>query len=110
MQNQGVDSVFTYGMLVFSVLFLIGGITRIVEFSGLGLGRILRPILIAAHLVGCALFSSSMVVLAYDVTETRKTLVAILFFSGVGLLLPIHIFVGIKRRIKLRDADKSKSA
>ena len=92
-------------MLVFALVFLVGGMMRIVEFNGLGLGRFLKPTLIAAHILGCLLFSSAIALAGIDIHQERPMYMRVFILSSLGILLPVHIFLGLKRRIALRDAQ-----
>ena len=94
-------------ILVFALVFLVVGVSRISEFNGVGLGDTTRKIFIAAHILGCFLFSIALGLLGVDVARIHRTLMSVVFFSGVGLLFPIHIYVGLKRRIRLKDLGNS---
>ena len=94
------------GILVLAVVFLIGGISRIVEFSGIGLTKRQKSIFIALHILGCLLFSVSMVIAALDTRQSYKAFMTSLFFSALLIFFPVHIYVGLKRRIKIRDSQK----
>ena len=94
------------GILVLAVVFLIGGISRIVEFSGIDLTKRQKAIFTSLHILGCVFFSVSMVIAALDTRQSYKTLMTALFFSALAIFFPVHIFVGLKRRIKIRDSQK----
>ena len=82
-------------------LFFVVGIFRIVEFKAAGIDGLQRKILIPLHILGCAAFSATMVLLGTGMDQTHKTLMTSLFFSAVLILFPIQIYVGIKRKIRI---------
>ncbi len=90
------------GILVFGVIFLAVGIHRIVEFSGLGFTRLEKSVLITFHVIGCVVAAAGFALLAFDI---KKTLMQSFFISAFVVLVPIHILVGIKRRIKILDSQ-----
>jgi hypothetical protein len=103
---NGQDGWITIAILVFSVIFLVVGLFRVVEFSGIGLGKNTRRVLIGLHVLGCFIFAAAMVFSALDFHGEYKTVKTAFFLGGIGLLFPIHIFLGLKRRIRLRDSQK----
>jgi hypothetical protein len=94
-------------LIVFAVVFVVVGVIRVVEFSDLGLKGPVRYLVIAGHLIGCLLFASAVSLLGIDVKREHVTLMSYLLFPSLGLLLPIHIYLGIKRRIKMREMSNS---
>jgi hypothetical protein len=91
-----------YGLLAFAVLFLIVGVVRIVEFKAAGISLFQRRFLIPLHIIGCLAFSGAIALLALEETgQEHKTLMAILFTSGMVILFPLHIYVALKRRIQI---------
>jgi hypothetical protein len=91
----------TYGLITFAAAFFVVGVYRIVEFKAAGVSDFQRRLLIPVHIVGCGLFSASMVLVAIDPLQQHKQLLTWLFFSGLFLLFPMHIYVGIKRMIRM---------
>jgi hypothetical protein len=94
-------------LLAMSAAFLVVGLSRIVEFEGLGLGKIVKPILIVTHIFGCFLFAAAMALFAIDVHKAHTQTIAWLLAPALIILLPVHIYLGLKRRIKIRDLTKS---
>jgi hypothetical protein len=88
------------GVVIFSVAFVVVGVLRVVEFTDLGLRNRIKIPLIAAHLVGCVLFALSLVLLGVDVRHAYGKLMGYLLLPSLALLLPVHIFIALKRRIK----------
>jgi len=92
-------------ILGFAILFLIVGILRTVEFNDISLKKLQKTILIGLHILGCLLFSAALTVLAVDQEQYYNFYLRILLFSAILILFPIHIFVGIKRKILLNDTQ-----
>lgn len=93
--------------LVLSLVFFGGGVSRIVEFTGVGLSGRIMSLFRIIHILGCLCFSSSMALMSVDVHEHHRGAIGALFFSSLVLLLPIHLFTGLKRRIRLKErADR----
>jgi hypothetical protein len=95
---------------VFAVLFFGVGCTRYVEFTNVGFKELTRKLLITAHFIGCFLFSAAMVLVAtdqnvHDPDPERKKITYVVFASSLAILFPVHIYLGIKRRIRLIDAQ-----
>ena len=97
----------TLAILVFAAVFFIVGVFRVVEFQGVGLGKITKPILIIFHLIGCALLTFALGLLDLDPYRIYRSAMTIIFFSAIGTLFPIHIYVAIKRRIRIKDLGSS---
>jgi hypothetical protein len=94
---------FSVLLVAFSVVFCAVGIYRAVEFLGLGLRPLPRRLLIASHVLGCVLFSVALAWTGLDQRQLHKPEITRIFFTGLALLLPVQIYIGIKRRILLRD-------
>jgi hypothetical protein len=92
----------TYVVIAFAAVFFVVGMFRIVEFKAAGVSIFQRRLLIPLHVVGTGLFSASMVLFAIDPLQQHKELLTWLFFSGILLLFPTHIYVGIKRNIRMK--------
>jgi hypothetical protein len=97
---------FSIALVIFAVVFLGVGIFRVVEITSLELRKNLTRILIVFHIVGCLLFSAALGLMAMDSNYKKTYLVGKMLFAGLILLLPVHIFVGVKRRIKIQDSLK----
>jgi hypothetical protein len=89
--------------LVFGFFFTVVALTRVVEFSGIGLSDFRRKVLVVAHVVGCLIFGAAFVVLALDVNNHHKELLGRLLFASLTIFFPVHIYIGLKRRIIIRD-------
>jgi hypothetical protein len=94
-------------LIAFAVVFVCVGVIRVVEFGDLGLKTPVRIALVIAHLVGCLLFACAISLLGIDVKREHMTLMSYLLFPGLGILLPVHIYLGLKRRIKTRQMAES---
>lgn len=92
----------TYALIAFAAVFFVVGVYRIVEFKAAGVSDFQRRLLVPAHIIGCGLFSASLVLVAIDPLQKHKELLTWLFFSGLLLLFPMHIYVGIKRMIRIK--------
>ena len=94
--------------LVFGLVFFIVGLSRVVEFTGIGLSDLQRHVFSLAHIVGCVLFFMAFVLLAIDVQNRHKDLLSKVLFSALAIFFPVHIYIGLKRRIILRDQMEKK--
>jgi hypothetical protein len=90
----------TYALYVFAAVFFVVGLFRIVEFKAAGVSRFQQMILIPLHVLGCGLFSTAFILMANDPVQVHKKELSWLFFSGLFILCPMHIYVGIKRKIR----------
>jgi hypothetical protein len=93
----------TYALIAFAAVCFVVGVYRVVEFKAANINDFQRRLLIPAHVVGCGLFSASIVLVAIDPLQQHKELLTWLFFSGLFLLFPMHIYVGIKRMIRMKQ-------
>ena len=91
----------TYVVLAFAAIFMVTGIFRVVEFKAAGISRKQRIFLIPIHIVGCIAFSLALALLVLDPTEIHKAGMTACFFTGILILFPMHIYVNIKRKIKI---------
>jgi hypothetical protein len=96
-----VEGLLSYGLLAFAAVFLAVGVARVVEFAAAGISLKQRRFLIPLHLIGCLLFSAAIVVFAIDPLQRHSILLATLFSAGGLILFPTHIYVALKRKIKL---------
>jgi hypothetical protein len=90
-------------LYVFSLAFLVAGITRVAEFSGVGIKDALRRVLMVAHVIGCVLFSGVFALLGID---EHSGLIGPFLAASLIILFPVHIYLGIKRRIAIRDRSQ----
>jgi len=91
----------TYFIIGFAVVFLISGLSRIVEFKAAGLTKNQCRVLIPFHILGSFSFAAALLLLAIDPNQLYKSLMTVCFFGGVLILFPIHIYVNIKRKMRL---------
>lgn len=91
----------TYAVLAFTAVFMVTGIFRVVEFKAAGVSPFARKFLIPLHIIGCIAFCTAMAMLVLDPTQQYKVWMTACFFTGVLILFPMHIYVAIKRKIKL---------
>jgi hypothetical protein len=97
-ENMPITS---WAVLAFSILFLVVGVSRVVEFQGVDISDKQRRFLIPLHILGVLSFSAAMGLLAIDPAQVHRTLLAGLFFGGMLILFPMHIYVAIKRKIRV---------
>jgi len=90
-------------LLVFAIVFFGVGVFRITEFEGIGLARRTRLSFCVAHIIGCILFSWAVGLLAIDPGKVHRTLMTVIFFSAIVILFPLHIYVGLRRKIRIQD-------
>jgi hypothetical protein len=102
---KAVDLGLAIFALLFAATFLVVGIMRVVEFSGLGFRPMRRKILIALHIAGCIALSSAMALFGLDVARVHSVEIRYLMGSAFIFLMPIQIYVNLMRRIKIRDAE-----
>ena len=89
-----------YAVLVFTIVFLIVGLLRYVEIGAADIFGTKKIVLIGLHFIGCFLFAGALALLAIDPDQKQIFWMRILFFGGMMILFPVHIYVGIKRKIK----------
>ncbi len=87
--------------MIFAVVFFIVGCFRIVEFKAAGVSLGQRRFLVPLHILGCFCFAGALFLLGYDAAQTQKLGIQILFAAGVLILFPLHIYVAVKRRIRI---------
>lgn len=90
-----------YAVLAFAAIFMVTGILRVVEFKAAGINSFQRKFLIPLHILGCIAFAASLALAVIDPEQHYKMWMTILFFTGVLILFPTHIYVAIKRKIKV---------
>lgn len=90
-----------YGLIAFAVVFMLVGILRVVEIRASGISRKWQLILIPLHVIGCVFFAAAIVLVGLDTTGELKFLTSVCFFIGVAILFPMHIFLALKRRIRM---------
>lgn len=91
----------TYAVIAFAAVFMVTGICRVVEFKAAGLSSSQRRFLIPLHILGCVAFAAALILVAVDPLQHLRLLTTICFMVGLFVLFPLHIFVAIKRRIKI---------
>jgi hypothetical protein len=96
-----IAAIIKYGTLAFAIVFMLTGIFRVVEFKAAGISSRTRKFLIPLHILGCIAFAGSLALLAIDSTQELKELTRACFFTGMLILFPLHIYVAIKRKIKI---------
>jgi hypothetical protein len=92
----------------FGVAFFLVGLARVTEFNGLGIPQLRKSMLIFLHLLGCVTFSLVFMLFGMDVNKTYpalNSLLAGLFVASIVLLFPVHIYVGLLRRIKYKNLN-----
>jgi hypothetical protein len=92
----------TIALLVVSLLFLAVGISRWVEFQDYGFSRIRKVVLIIMHLVGCVALAMAFAIQAVDLDRRFSAAGMGFLASALVLLFPIHIYLGLLRRVKSR--------
>ena len=104
--STGMNFWTTIFLVLFGLVFLVVGISRVTEFAAFKFSRKKNRILIASHIFGCIVLTFAFILLALDANRTHNFLLAVLLFFSLGILLPIQIYLGLLRRIELRDAQK----
>lgn len=89
-------------VIAFALVFLVVGFLRIVEFGGLGIGQRKRRILVFTHIVGCVMAALALILLGLDTTRSHMDILGPLLGVALLLLFPVHIYLGLLRRIHLR--------
>jgi uncharacterized membrane protein len=100
-----MNQLLVFAVVAFAAVFLVVGIFRVVEFTDIGLKPATQYALMAAHVLGCILFSMALALTEWQVLPDQKKLTSYLFFGGVLLLFPIHIYLGIKRKIRASSSS-----
>ena len=95
------------GMVLFAVIFVGVGLVRIVEFNGYGFGRLFKTLLICLHICGCGLFAAALALFGLDSAMVYTSTTGILLGTGLLLLAPIHIYLGLLRRVHFKAAIKN---
>lgn len=97
----------SYAMLAVSLMFLIVGCMRWVEFLDFGFSKTRRTILIIMHLVGCVVLAMAFSLEAMDIDKRFNNVGMGLLASALVLLFPIHIYLGLLRRLRLKKTMAS---
>ena len=92
----------TLALVVIALVFLVVGMARWVEFLDFGFSKMRRSILIVIHLVGCLVLAMAFAVQAVDLDKQFSNIGMGLLASALVLLFPIHIYLGLLRRIRTR--------
>ena len=93
-------------VIAFAFVFPVMGLARVVEFRPLIEAKAKRRVLISLHLVGCLLLTLAALLLGADIDKRHTSTIGAFFLSSLALLLPIQIYLGLLRRIRLRDSEK----
>ena len=91
-------------ILVFALVFLIVGLTRIVEFNGLGLSVIRRRIFMVLHVIGCLFFTSAFVLGAVNLHQDERKWMFGCFVAAMVFLAPGQFFAGLARKKLILEA------
>lgn len=95
-------------VIAFAAIFLVAGVLRVVELRPLVPAPRARLALTALHLLGCLLFSSAALLFGLDIDRRHNELTAALLASSLVILMPLHIYLGLLRRLRL--AERSEKA
>lgn len=85
------------GVLV-AIVFLVGGIFRVVELNDVPMTRGQKRFASVAHVLGCILFSAALALLSVDIDHAEKKFTYGFFLFGLAFLFPVQIFLNLKRR------------
>ena len=97
------DAATKYGslaMLLISILFIVVGASRWVEFLDFNFSTLRRSVLIFIHLVGCVVLGLAFAIQAIDLDKKFSNIGMGLLASAFVLLFPIHIYIGLLRRVR----------
>ena len=89
----------TYAILGFTAIFLVVGIARVVEIHVFRFSKLKLYTFILLHVLGVLLFAAALGLMAIDTKNIYRTIMSFLFFSGVLILFPMHIYLGLLRRV-----------
>ncbi len=101
------DAKTTYGsiaLLVISLMFLLVGISRWVEFLDFPFSKLRRNVLIVIHLAGCVVLGLAFALEAVDLDKRFNAIGMGLLASALVLLFPAHIYIGLLRRIRTKNS------
>jgi|GEM_PF-4977056 len=93
--------------LFFSVVFLIVGVLRTTEIRSVGLQVKWVRVLLFFHVVGVLCFSWTLLVTSIDFHRHAVSAIQPFFGASIATLFPVHLFVNLRRRIRLRDQLES---
>ena len=85
-------------ILVFSLIFLIVGISRRIELKGIGLKPNTLKLLQILHISGCFLFSASLILAAINLHQDCQTLTFTTFVVSMVFLAPGQFRIGMAKR------------
>jgi len=86
------------GGVAFAVLFFLGGVSRIVEFSGIGFTKLKVRLLSALHIIGCFFLSAALVTISTDRFKSEKGLSLSLLVAALILFAPGQVMIALIRR------------
>jgi hypothetical protein len=95
-------------LLVFAIVFWVIGSLRVSEFNNIGLSKNAKAGLGAIHLIGTALFSIALGLLALDIEHAFNNLISYSFVIAVFILFPLHIYIAIRRRLHAKQETVQK--
>jgi peptidoglycan/LPS O-acetylase OafA/YrhL len=91
--------------VAFALIFLVVGIFRIVEFSGLGLTPAKKNMLSLLHIVGCFMLSGALMTISTDTTRTQRGLALSLLIAALILFAPGQVTIALFRRKQSHPAQ-----
>jgi hypothetical protein len=94
----------TLALLAFAGIFLVVGFLRVVEIRVFHFSPWKERSLIAVHLLGVLFFSLALALLAANPQGAEREWMTRAFVSGFFLLFPLHIYLGLLRRVRTRQS------
>ena len=85
-------------VMTFSLIFMVVGIYRIVEFNHIGLRESRRKILITLHIIGVSLFAVAMGLQAFNFDIDRRNLMFACFVAALIFIAPGQFTIGMIRK------------
>jgi len=92
-------------MLLVALMFLIVGSLRWVEILDFNFSKLRRTVLIIMHLLGCIVLALAFALEAVDIDKSYSAVGMGLLASALVLLFPIHIYLGLLRRLRTKKAQ-----
>ena len=90
-------------IFIFAAVFLVVGLFRIVEFSGIGLSVKQRKILIPLHCLGTLAFASALILAGTHPEDDFRILMFALFVGALILIAPGQFLIGMARRRAMEE-------
>jgi len=100
LHSDDVTMYSSFGLILLALIFMIAGATRYVEFLDFGFSKLRRSLLIFAHIAGCMALGLAFSLQGLDLDKKFSELGMGLLASALVLLFPIHIYIGLLRRIR----------